>query len=155
MVDNSGNRYSFNNRPPIKTYAETDIIKDSGIWEYLQYLQLNRINFLSTTIFDTRQQASSKLLNMISAIDQLEFLCWDKLKYSEEYLEKKPLVFKQMRLSMKELRGKVEGDSFTQLQLKLQMSDWLREINPALASMKRIKRVNFISGEGEEGEAIE
>jgi len=142
---------NFNNQPPIKTYAETDIIKDSGIWEYLQYLQLNRINFLATTIWDERVSAANKLLNMVSAIDQLEFLCIDKLQYSDKFISTKPIIFKNLVKDTLPLERLIEGDAYKQLQLKLMMSEWLKAINPALSRMKKIKRTSFISGEGEQG----
>jgi len=143
---------NFNNKPPIKTYAETDIIKDSGIWEYLQYLQLNRINFLATTVWDERVSAANKLLNLISAIDQLEFLCIDRLKYSPHFDEIKPALFKEIKNDTHLLERYIEGDAYKQLQLKLKLSEWLTAINPALSRMKKIKRTSFISGEGELGD---
>ena len=143
---------NFNNQPPIKTYAETDIIKDSGIWEYLQYLQLNRINFLATTIWDERISAANKLLNLISAIDQLEFLCIDKLNVNEKYIDSKPTLFKEIVSDTHKLERYIEGNSYEQLKLKLMLSNWLKSINPALSRMKKIKRTSFISGEGELGD---
>ena len=66
---------------PYKTYSPNDLIKDSGYWDYLQYLQLNRINFLATTVWDERETAANKLQNLVIAIDQLEFICIYKLKF--------------------------------------------------------------------------
>lgn len=115
---------------PLKTYAETDILKDSDIWDYLIYLQLNRINFLSTTIFDTDKLARNVLLNLISSCDQLEFLCWEKINQNEdkknEYLANKPKEFKNIELGNTQLDPYINGDPLKQLQLKMKISLWLK-----------------------------
>ena len=137
---------------PYKTYSPNDLIKDSGLWDYLQYKQLDRVAWLSSTIWDSRPDASNKLLNIISAIDTLEFLTSSKIEAKTErkllYEKQKPLVFKNMLENPGPLRSYIEGDAYKQLQMKLQITKWLKALDPCLASMKRIKRVNVVAGEG-------
>jgi len=137
---------------PYKVYSPNDLIKDSGYWDYLQYLQLNRINFQTTTIFDNRSEASNKLLNLISSVDTLEFLCKSKLKNSqekrEEFNKQKPVEFKKMLENTNLIRQYIEGDAYSQLQIKLKITKWLESLDPLLGSMKRIKRVNVVAGVG-------
>ncbi len=140
---------------PIKTYAETDILKDSDIWDYLKYLQLNRINWLSSTIWDNDKLAKNQLLNEISAINQMEFMCWEKIglddKKEKDYLSKKPLIFKKIINNTQELQTFVTGDPFKQLQLQMQITDWLKLLDKHFSTMKRMKKTAFISGVGEAG----
>lgn len=139
---------------PVKTYAETDILKDSDIWDYLKYLQLNRINWLSSTIWDTDKDAKNQLLNMIGAVSQMEFMCWEKIKLSEtrkqEYFAAKPNIFKSMKDSIpKDLELAVNGDQMKQLQLLFQLQRWLKQLDVYFTTMKRMKKTAFVSGEGE------
>lgn len=140
---------------PIKTYAETDIMKDSDIWDYLKYLQLNRINWISSTIWDTDKAAKNQLLNEISAVNQMEFMCWDKIKLNPErlkkYIEKKPVIFKQILSNPKPLENAITGDSMKQMQLQIQVTDWLKLLDSYFSTMKRMKKTAFISGVGEAG----
>jgi len=140
---------------PIKTYAETDIMKDSDIWDYLKYLQLNRINWLSSTIWESDKQAKNQLLNEISAVNQMEFMCWDKIKLNPErhakYLAQKPLIFKKILTDPKTLDQMITGDSMKQLQLQVQITDWLKLLDTYFSTMKRMKKTAFISGVGEQG----
>lgn len=137
---------------PYKVYTPNDIVKDSGYWDYLQYIQLNRIGFLTTTIWDERKTAGNKLLNLISAIDTLEFYCMDRLKTeknSKEYASTKPMLFKKLQAGdVEALRNYIEGDAYKQLQLKIMINNWLKALNAGLGSMKSVKRVNLLVGEG-------
>lgn len=137
---------------PITTYSEKDILKDSRIWDYLQYLQLNRINFISTEVFNEAHKASNQLLNLISATDQFEFLVWDKLKTNKDYQNNKPAVFTDMQTNPNPqkwlIRKYIEGDNYMQMALKIKAGQWLKEMSPGLGSMKSSKRVDFVAGEG-------
>lgn len=137
---------------PVATYSEKDILKDSRIWDYLQYLQLNRINFISTEVFNESHKAGNQLLNLVSATDQFEFLVWDKLKNSKDYQDRKPVVFKDMQINPNPqkwlIRRYIEGDNYMQMALKIMAGQWLKEMSPALGSMKTTKRVDFVAGEG-------
>jgi hypothetical protein len=145
-------RKKMNYTKPFKTYSPNDLVKDSGLWDYLQYKQLDRVAWLSSTIWDSRPDAANKILNIISAIDTLEFLVSNKINSQKErkelYEKQKPLMFKEMAKNPAPLRQYIEGDPYKQLQMKLLISQWLRALDPALASMKRIKRVNVVAGEG-------
>ena len=140
---------------PVKAYAPTDVLKDSKLWDYLNFLQMNRVNFISTMVFDDSKAVSGKLLNQISAVSRIEMMCWDDLnpekKTSQkvkDYWVKKPLIFQKMKENVDTIRVYVYGDVFQQLKLQLMIDDWLKELNPFLNSMKKTKRTSFIAGEG-------
>lgn len=146
---------NFVGEKPVKAYAPTDVLKDSKLWDYLSFLQVNRVNFISTTTFDDDKQVKNKLLNQISAISRLEVMCWDDINPDKkntqkvrEYWLKKPTIFKNMQNNTEQLRQYVLGDYFQQLKLQIMIDDWFKQINPFLGSMKRTKRTSFIAGEG-------
>ena len=145
----------FVGEKPVKAYAPTDVLKDSKLWDYLQFLQVNRVNFISTTTFDDDKMVKNKLLNQISAVSRIEVMCWDDInpekKTSQkvkDYWVKKPLIFKNMQQNTEQLRQYVLGDYFQQLKLQIMIDDWLKQLNPFMGSMKRTKRTSFIAGEG-------
>jgi hypothetical protein len=149
---------------PIRAYAPNEMIKDSDSWEFLQYLQLNRINFLTTKIFTDRNNIDTELLNLISSIDHLEFLCIDKLNLNDnsnpeikkKFLERKPAIFMDMDKRIHpDLIKLLNGDTTKKLQLKVLCTEWLKALNPALNSMKKIKRASFLMGAGVDTEPEE
>lgn len=140
---------------PVKAYAPTDVLKDSKLWDYLQFLQVNRVNFISTTTFDDDKMVRNKLLNQISAVSRIEVMCWDDINPEkktsqkvQDYWIKKPLIFKNMQQNTEQLRQYVLGDYFQQLKLQIMIDDWMKQLNPFMGSMKRTKRTSFIAGEG-------
>lgn len=140
---------------PVKAYAPQDIIKDSKLWDYLKFLQINRIDYISTIAFDDDKQIKNKLLNQISAISRLEMLCWDEINPKERTSEKvanywknKPTIFKDLTTNTEQLKRYILQDHFSQLKIQIMLDDWLKELNPFLNSMKRSKRTSFIAGEG-------
>lgn len=140
---------------PIKTFPETDVLRDSDIWEYLKYLQINRINFITTTVWDNERLAKNQLLNLIGAVNQLEFLCWDKIKINEDrtakYLKNKPDIFEKMKTDTTKLDELIGSSPLTQMQLLLQITDWLKVLDEFLYGMKKMRKSTFVSGVGEPG----
>lgn len=140
---------------PVKAYAPTDVLKDSKLWDYLQFLQVNRVNFISTTTFDDDKAVRNKLLNQISAVSRIEVMCWDDINPEkktsqkvQDYWLKKPKIFTNMTTNTEQLRQYVLGDYFQQLKLQIMIDDWMKQLNPFMGSMKRTKRTSFIAGEG-------
>lgn len=140
---------------PVKAYAPTDVLRDSKLWDYLCFLQVNRVNFISTTTFEDDKAVRNKLFNQISAVSRIEVMCWDDINPEkktgqkvQDYWIKKPIIFRNMQQSTEQLRPYILGDYFQQLKLQIMIDDWLKQLNPFLGSMKRTKRTSFIAGEG-------
>jgi hypothetical protein len=145
-----------NYQKPLRTFTQNDILKDSDIWDWAIYLQVNRINILSTTIWDDHKMAQNKLLNLISAVEQMEFLCWDKISMTKEgkelYFLEKPEIFKGLyKGNNPNLSSLLTGDPMKQLQLKSSITLWLKCFDHYLGTLKRLRRISYVAGRGELG----
>lgn len=140
---------------PVKAYAPTDVLKDSKLWDYLTFLQVNRLNFISTIVFDEDKQVKNKLFNQISTLSRLETMVWDDINPQKkdskkvlEYWQKKPKMFNGLTQSTDHLRQYILGDHFQQIKLQVMLDDWFKQLTPFMNSMKKTKRTSFIAGEG-------
>jgi hypothetical protein len=138
---------------PVRVIPETEIVKSSNTWEFLQFEQLRGIRFIQLGIFTEMDMARYKILNLILAVNHLETLCIDKLDPSRDYQSKewlgyqarKPDLFKDFESDQKlsKIRHMAMGDEINQLKLCAIIEKWIVALDRYLQSMKKIDVESF------------
>jgi len=141
-------RYSY----PDKAYTANVVFKDSQIWDYLQYNLLSRISRMVCELWEDPGATRLRMLNLISAVDQLEYMVLDKIEKKhmlDDFALRKPQIFNKMRKDPGLLKEFIEGTPYVQLKLKMLITKWLKELSQYQTTLKATKKSAFMAGEGE------